>query len=918
VSNEMTRTLIYFLLIILPSFSYSQSVKKAYKLYEKGEIIKFRESLEKMDEKAIESTGKFYLYSLFYLIDNEIRDNVDSSFIFIKKSKEFYPRATDKEIEILQELNITRESLDSVVSVIDSLEYNFVLDENSIEEYTRYMRDHGPSKFYVSARENWHSIEFNNSSLINTWMSYKKFMESFPDSREYNKAMSRYEELIFLDKTADMRLSSYELFLENNPTTPYRDSVEYMILKYYSIINSSDNYKKFINKYPKSTHQRLAVNLLYHSLNRDISEISDLPIARGLIDSLEIISSKDKQEIIGVYEDKEVSFSGVDGKLLLRGISKNFDSKVFCSFSDSDFFVVKSGESSEILNRNLETFYSRDDVNLVEDIGMGVIKIFHGDGLDIIHKSGLKILSGVYDNVYLVDNKFLLVEANQKFSLFTFLGDPIFDYTFTDVFQEGPFLIFKNSVNKLCVVTSNKIEEKILGLDKVIDFPFDDYEYFDSEHILLFSEDTEQLLDSEMKNIISADKQIIDKFNFGWTSTTDFGVRVISEKLNFPFSTLFESIINSSSYFIGKRNDTWDAISLDRVSTVIENADSIYVVTDSALWYRQENKEALIFSNHKEIILKGDYSFKVLSPRYGSKSYIKIFSDDGDYILSPSGNKLPSAEYYYTVQSGNTFSLLSKKFNISQSEILRLNNKRNKKLYIGEKIKVRGYVPSDVISDSLFLIEYKGKKGIADIYGKIIIEPEYDGITNQSDNDIILIRDQMFGNFNIRTKKIITPKYRTILKPVGLKYYAALNEKFGLISGDGEVILTEGYDRISDWNDSTVLVSYDGVNGLVGLESKEIIYEFESYDFVGDDEDGIIEVKGEDGFGIYSKFYGELLKPVYNSIQKIELNNKNYFLAKRQIPEAKLLINLLVDVKGEVLINQALDLSDISLVDCDL
>ena len=87
---------------------------------------------------------------------------------------------------------------------------------------------------------------------------------------------------------------------------------------------------------------------------------------------------------------------------------------------------------------------------------------------------------------------------------------------------------------------------------------------------------------------------------------------------------------------------------------------------------------------------------------------------------------------------------------------------------------------------------------------------------------------------------------------------------------------------------------------------------------MGDDEDGIIEVKGEDGIGIYSKFYGELLKPVYNSIQKIELNNKNYFLAKRQIPEAKLLINLLVDVKGEVLINQALDLSDISLVDCDL
>ena len=176
----------------------------------------------------------------------------------------------------------------------------------------------------------------------------------------------------------------------------------------------------------------------------------------------------------------------------------------------------------------------------------------------------------------------------------------------------------------------------------------------------------------------------------------------------------------------------------------------------------------------------------------------------------------------------------------------------------------------------------------------------------------------MFGNFNIRTKKIIQPKYKTILQPVGLKNYAALNEKFALISGDGEVILPQEYDKISDWNDSTVFVSYDGVNAIVDLESKEVIHEFSSYDFIGDDENGIIEVNGEDGFGIYSKFHGEVLEPVYNSIQKLELENKIYFLAKRQIPEAKLLINLLVDYHGEVVINQALDLNDISLINCEL
>ena len=66
--------------------------------------------------------------------------------------------------------------------------------------------------------------------------------------------------------------------------------------------------------------------------------------------------------------------------------------------------------------------------------------------------------------------------------------------------------------------------------------------------------------------------------------------------------------------------------------------------------------------------------------------------------------------------------------------------------------------------------------------------------------------------------------------------------------------------------------------------------------------------RNHDCFWIYSN----------RSVQKLELENKIYFLAKRQIPEAKLLINLLVDYHGEVVINQALDLNDISLINCDL
>ena len=87
----------------------------------------------------------------------------------------------------------------------------------------------------------------------------------------------------------------------------------------------------------------------------------------------------DKQEIIGVYEDERVSFSDVSGKLILSGLEEEFTSEVFCSFSDSDFFVINSGGKTKILNRNLKTFYSRKGTNYIEDIGMGIIKISHDE-----------------------------------------------------------------------------------------------------------------------------------------------------------------------------------------------------------------------------------------------------------------------------------------------------------------------------------------------------------------------------------------------------------------------------------------------------------------------------------------------------------------------------------------------------------
>ena len=329
-------------------------------------------------------------------------------------------------------------------------------------------------------------------------------------------------------------------------------------------------------------------------------------------------------------------------------------------------------------------------------------------------------------------------------------------------------------------------------------------------------------------------------------------------------------------------------------------------------------KESILFPNAREIILDGNYSFNVLTPKFGTKKYIKIQTGEEDYIVDMNGIKLPAAEYYYTVEKGNTFSFLSKKFNISQSEIMKMNNKKNKRLLVGEKLKVRGYVPSAVISDSLFLIEFNGKKGISDTEGKIVLEPVYDGITNLSKDNIILIKDEKFGNYNYSDKKLISPQFSSVIQPIGDNYYKVkYGNLFGMIDQDGNQILSGTYDDIRYWSDSLFIVSENKRSSLFDTQSLEKIIDLISYSFVSNENNDLILIQTEDGYGIYSSSYGEILIPAYNSIKSFNLNGRYYFLAKREISEANLVINLLINEKGEIILNQALNFNDLSLVSCD-
>ena len=83
-------------------------------------------------------------------------------------------------------------------------------------------------------------------------------------------------------------------------------------------------------------------------------------------------------------------------------------------------------------------------------------------------------------------------------------------------------------------------------------------------------------------------------------------------------------------------------------------------------------------------------------------------------------------------------------------------------------------------------------------------------------------------------------------------------------------------------------------------------------------EDGnkLIRVLLDGKYGVYSSEYGELLTPKYNIIEARELDNKMYFFAKQKIEEALLLINLIIKENGDIIKNQAVDVSLFNQFNC--
>ena len=123
------------------------------------------------------------------------------------------------------------------------------------------------------------------------------------------------------------------------------------------------------------------------------------------------------------------------------------------------------------------------------------------------------------------------------------------------------------------------------------------------------------------------------------------------------------------------------------------------------------------------------------------------------------------------------------------------------------------------------LIEKEGKYGVADNEGKIILDPIYTGVTNLGKDNrsgyIVKNDEGLYGIVDASKNVILENKYEEIEKVYGNDLYVvSQNGKQKVVNKDGQDVLTEGFDQITNilkTKDSGVIYTSNGKYGIMTL-----------------------------------------------------------------------------------------------------
>ena len=839
-------------------------------MYERGDIEKTVEALDKSIEKDTLNPGAYYLYSVLHTDTVYNEYNVDEAYDFILKAiRQFKTVKDPKDLADLKEVMVDSVYLERQKDKVDSLKFLDVRSIHTIAEYNAFMARHNDAKEIPQAIQLRDQIAFSNAQKVHSWQEYEKFMGEYPKAEQFNQADSLYKLLIYEERTADGKLDSYKSFLEEFPGTPYRDKIIPEIFRIATATNRIEDYEAFLKEYPSEEFQKTAYKRIYHVFKEKYGSKDFLKFFPSLTqeDSIKNVQQLEQGFWIPKLTDNNIEFVDSEGQSMLKTKLTTVPQNCLCEPVTDDFVVGSYFDKAAIISRNGHLLYTGDFENAT-DAGFGFIVLENESGKQLLHKSGDLIIEEPQESIDLLNESFIRTFKDGFYGLQSIQGMPFLANEFVMIDTLNQF-IWLQKENGIALVSPDVLYPALDGQPLPLEFAYDDVAVLDNGRIWVSRNGQEAILDDQLRTIIPFGAYAIYDEPYGWRLKGKDGTRILHDRYQDLRSKVYAEVKSNQQWMALKEKDKW--LLLDQLGSVApqEEIDSLSFLGENMVMIQKGKKLVAQFKNGKQLTMEKDWSYRLLVPQI----YIKT-------------GEPPIHDYF----------MLS-------------NNKDYRKIYNEYGREILSATFNEVVAlDPNMLRLQKRNAALADSTGHYLLNFVYDGIGSNDGGYVSTLDKGKFGVINPSKSVNIAPEYEKLLEPYSDTVMVAVKDRYkGFITTKNKVLTAFEFDEVKYFNDSIALVRIDNEWLLENIKNEEILYErivdFEIID-VGV-EDKTLFINTESGQGIYSETLGQVIEPTYTFIRILGTQKDPIYFAVKLVAEANIYVVIYYDKKGNKLFTQS-------------
>ncbi|MFY0593461.1 WG repeat-containing protein [Roseivirga sp.] len=845
--------------------------KRAFRLYDKGDIAKTVEALDKSLEKDTLNPGAYMLYAKVYIDTAFAGFNVDTAYAYTNKAIQQLPLVTDeKDISSLGSLSVDSVNLELLKDKIDSLKFLDIQALHTIDDYNAFVAKFDDAKERPEAIRLRNTIAFKNAANTNTWEAYEQFITGYPIAEEFTEARNRYLRLLYEERTADGSYQSLVSYLEDFPNSPYRAAVESGIFPFATTSNTLDALTDFLRKYPNRAYSKNLSDRAYHIYKEKYPDsyfLNDFDFGLNT-DSLKNAISSESGVWLPKLEEGTISFMDDGGQTKLKTNFKTISEDCLCAPQTVDFVYGSNGEQSQVWGRNGALIYE-GTFDHVSDLGYGLLNIHSADGERLIHKSGEVVIETPKEDISVLDNRFIRTRTKGLYGLESYAGIPYLGNEYVQIDTFGNY-IWLEKENGIALANPDDIAAILDGKPFSFQPQFDEIEALPNGQYWVTRNEEESILNSDLSTFIPFAKHEIYDRAYGWRIQSSQGVSIIHKRYaGLDKDTFYDRVQENDKWLALEKDSSW--LLLDQLGEIAPSKgyDSLAFWGENMVMLFRNDSSWAQFKTGKRILMKRAWTPKLLIPQ----------------------------EYISTGEKATTdFFMLS-----SAKDFRKIYNNT------GREILSSTYKDVTALGPNMIRLQ-KRNAALADSTGKYLLNFIYDGIGSSNKGYVSILDKGKVGVINPEKGIKIAPFYDKLIEPYADTVLVASDGKFkGFINKDNKELTTFEFDEVKYLSDTIALtrIENEWLIYHIGLDEAlmEGITNYRELDINVDDK--LLLIKTASGEGIYSLSKGELVEPTYTEIKVLgTLENPIYF-AMKLVAEANFYVVLYFDKNGNKLFTQS-------------